>query len=198
MVFLLVKPKSENPWISVCPNPKYHFFIEVLIKRPVFLEVNASQLAARRAARARSCCLHGVQESGKSRRAVFLLLGLDEWGDGLCCGFFFWLRTSAVPGCWPQLCPFLPALMSTQLWTSLMTTQLYLNAEEQESAVCLFPSIEKCTEVLRMRLAEVVTAVFNSLPSYINLPLAPSGLERAQSGAFLTALLTGSRQRLST
>lgn len=47
-----------------------------------------------------------------------------------------------------------------------------------------------------MRLAEVVTALFNSIPSYINLP---SGLELAQSGAFLTALLTGSRpQRLST
>lgn len=79
-----------------------------------------------------------------------------------------------------------------------MTTQLRLNAEEQEPALCLFPTIEKCTEVPGMRLAEVVMGLFNSLPSEINLLLAPSGLELAQSGAFLTALLTGSRQRLST
>lgn len=105
MVFWLVKLKSESSWISVCPSPKYQFFIEVFLgKSLVLLEVNASQLAARRGAWARSVCLVRVWEPGKAR------VGFDEW--------VFWARASAVPGCWPQLCPFPPSLMSTQSWTS--------------------------------------------------------------------------------
>lgn len=75
-------------------------------------------------------------------------------------------KNFSSPDCRPQLCLLFPLLMSTQLWTSLDMLELsFVSTEKQEPALCLFPSTEKCTEVLRMRLAEVVTTLFNSLPS---------------------------------
>lgn len=164
MVFLIFRLKSESSWICLSPSPKYQFLTEVFIDVQISCTFRGEcLLAGSRKVYGGSDCLPGVWEPGKARWVVSVH-GAGERTDGLRWRACFLLGASA--NCWPQLCLLFPFLMSTQPWTSLNVLELgFVNTEKQEPALCLFPLTEKCTEVLGMRLTEVVTTHFNFLPS---------------------------------
>lgn len=138
---LHVKLKSESSWISVCP-PKYQLFIEVFIDKSALLEVNASHLGI-------LCLAVWAARAQQSKAGCFFAEWEKLWV--VVCEVF-WPRTSAVPGSWPQLCPFLPPLMATHPWTSFSDNSVLL---ECWGAGACFVSVPICWEMLRSTWDEI-------------------------------------------